>query len=150
MPMNPEFDDAHAAAIYRAIALRFFARYVAARTNADYRGGDVPDHGPLQTERDADERYHRAAEGCVKEAAESADAALALVEFAGVLAADKLIGELTQAPVNDERDAYHQARALANVAGWINSMIMTELVEREPAFRRGPVAVPPNDSGSAA
>src|SRR5947208_15493879 len=33
--------------------------------------------------------------------------ALALVRFAGVIAADRLIGEAMQEPVNDERDAYH-------------------------------------------
>ena len=61
----------------------------------DHRGGDLPDHGPLSTEKDADDRYQAAADGCVIEAADSTDAALALVHFAGVLAADRLIGEVT-------------------------------------------------------
>jgi hypothetical protein len=40
-------------------------------------------------------------------------------------------------PVNDERDAYHQACALANVAGWINKLALDELVEQELAKRGG-------------
>ena len=71
------------------------------------------------------------------EAADSADAALALVHFAGVLAADRLIGEVTLEPVNDEWDAYHQARALANVAGWINKLAINEFVEQQLAKRGG-------------
>ena len=71
------------------------------------------------------------------EAAYSADAALALVHFAGVIAADKLIGEVLQEPVNDERDAYHQVRALANVAGWVNKIAMDEFVEQLRAKRGG-------------
>ena len=52
---------------------------------------------------------------------------------------------------SDERDAYHQAVALANAAGWINKIAIDEYVERIRAARRGPVAVPPNDNdGDAA
>ena len=133
MSTKNEFDDLHAAEIYRAIALRFYSRYVEARHSAEFRGGDLPDHGRLPTTGDADDRYAAAADGCVVEAAGSTDAALALVHFAGVIAADRLTGEVTQEPVNDERDAYHQAVALANVAGWINKIATNELVERERA-----------------
>jgi hypothetical protein len=108
-------------------------------------------YGPLPTEREADDRYQIEADGCVIEAADSAEAALALVRFAGVIAADRLIGEAMEEPVNDERDAYHQAVALANAAGWINKIAIDEYVERIRAARRGPVAVPPNDNdGDAA
>jgi hypothetical protein len=128
---NPKYHDHHAAGIYRAIALRFHMRYVQARLSAEHRGGDLPDHGRLPTLLDADERYNDAIEGMIVEAPDSADAALALVHFAGVLAADRLIGEITQEPVDDEQDAYHQSRALASVAGWLNNKAVGELIKRE-------------------
>jgi hypothetical protein len=127
----PKEDNPHVAGVYRAIALRFYCRYVEARENAEYQSGDLPDHGPLLNQGEADRRYAVAAEGCLIEDPASAEAALALVHFAGVLAADRLIGEITQEPVNDERDAYHQARALANVAGWLNERAIEELVKQE-------------------
>src|ERR1700716_744182 len=117
----PKLNDLHVAD-YRAIALRFYSRYVEARLSAEHRGGDRPDHGRIPSEREADDRYQAVADGCVIEAADSADAALALVHFAGILAADRLIGEVMQQPVNEERDAYHQALALANVAGGLNRL----------------------------
>ena len=52
-------------------------------------------------------------------------------QVAGILAADRFIGEITQEPVNDERDAYHQSRALADLARWINQLAIDELVEQE-------------------
>jgi len=93
----PNHTDPHVAEIYQAIALRFYKRYVEARRSAEHRGGDLPDHGRLPTEREADDRYAAAADGCVIEAPDTADAALALVHFAGVIAADRLTGEVTQA-----------------------------------------------------
>jgi hypothetical protein len=57
--------------------------------------------------------------------------ALALVEFAGVLAADRFVGEITNEPIDDERDAYHQSRAPADVARWFNNRLIDELVEQE-------------------
>jgi hypothetical protein len=142
MTTKTEFANPHAAEIYQAIALRFYSRYIEARRSAEHRGGDLPDHGPLPTEREADDRYQAAADGCVIETADSADSALALVHFAGVIAADKLTGEVTQEPVDDERDAYHQVRALANVAGWINKLALNEFVEKELAKRKGGEAQP--------
>jgi hypothetical protein len=127
---DPKHHDPHVAEIYQAIALRFYSRYVEARHSAKFRGEDLPDHGRLPTTGEADDRYGVAADGCVIEAADSADAALALVHFAGVIAADRLTGEVTQEPVNDERDAYHQVVALANVAGWINKLAIAEFAER--------------------
>ena len=146
----PKLDDPHVAEIYRAIALRFHARYLDARRSAEHRGGDLQGYGPLPTQREADERYQAEADSCVIQTADSADAALALVRFAGVIAADHLISEVTLEPVNDERDAYHQAVALANAAGWLNQVAIEEYIERTKGARRGPVAVPPNDNGGGA
>ena len=133
MATKTKLDDPHAAGIYRAIALRFYSRYVEARDSAKFRGGDLPDHGRRPTQSEADERYNAAVEDCIVEAPHSADAALALVEFAGILAADRLIAEITLQPVNDERDAYHQALALANAAGWLNRRALNELAEQQRA-----------------
>ena len=130
---DAKYHDRHAAGIYRAIALRFYCRYVEARQSAEFRGGDLPDHGRRPTQPEADERYNAAVEDCIVEAPDSADAALALVHFAGILAADRLIGEVMQQPVNDERDAYHQALALANAAGWLNRRALNELAEQQRA-----------------
>jgi len=130
---DAKYHDRHAAGIYRAIALRFYCRYVDMRDSAEFRGGDLPDHGRRPTQPEADERYNAAVEDCIVEAPDSADAVLALVHFAGILAADRLIGEVTQQPVNEERDAYHQALALANVAGWLNRLALNELAEQQRA-----------------
>ena len=46
-------------------------------------------------------------------------------------AADRFVGTITNEPINDERDAYHQSRALADMARWINSRLYDELVEQE-------------------
>ena len=130
---DAKYHDPLAAGVYKAIALRFYSRYVEARQSAEFRGGDLPDHGRRPTQPEADERYNAAVEDCIVEAPDSADAALALVHFAGILAADRLIGEVTQQPVNEERDAYHQALALANVAGWLNRLALNELAEQQRA-----------------
>ena len=125
-PANPQ-----AAGIYRAIALRFYSRYVEARENAERHGGDLSGYGSQHDAREADERYKAAIDEAIGEIPESIDAALALAHFAGILAADRFIGEITQEPVNDERDAYHQSRALADLARWINQLAIDELVEQE-------------------
>ena len=67
----------------------------------------------------------------IGETPDSTEAALALVEFAGILAADRFVGTITNEPINDERDAYHQSRALADVARWINNRLYDELAEQE-------------------
>ena len=120
-----------AAGIYRAIALRFYSRYVEARENAERHGGDLSGYGSQHDAREADERYKVAIDEAIGETPESIDAALALAHFAGILAADRFVGEITQEPVNDERDAYHQSRALADLARWINQLAIDELVEQE-------------------
>ena len=121
----------HSAGLYRAMARRFYSRYVEMRESAHHRGGDLTDHGRLDTEREADQRYLAAVEEWLWETPDSAEAALALVEFAGILAADRFVGTITNEPINDERDAYHQSRALADVARWINSRLYDELAEQE-------------------
>ena len=120
-----------AAGIYRAIALRFYSRHVEARENAERHGGDLSGYGSQHDAREADERYKVAIDEAIGETPESIDAALALAHFAGILAADRFIGEITQEPVNDERDAYHQSRALADLARGINQLAIDELVEQE-------------------
>ena len=59
------------------------------------------------------------------------------MEFAGILAVDRLAGEVMRLPVNDERDAFHQSLALANAGGWLNKIATAEFVERERAVLRG-------------
>ena len=45
-PRHPDHDP-HAAGLYQAIALRFYARYMDARRLAEFRGEDLPD-GAIQ------------------------------------------------------------------------------------------------------
>ena len=52
----------HSAGLYRAMALRFYSRYVEMRESAHHRGGDLTGHGRLDTEREADQRYLAAVE----------------------------------------------------------------------------------------
>jgi hypothetical protein len=123
--------DESVAGLYQAMALRFYCRYVQMRNAAKSRGGDLTDYGPLPTERDAFERYEAAVEEWLGEPPDSADAAEALVIFAGILAADRLVGEVTRDYVNDERDAYHQCRALALVSSWTGKRSIDEAVAWE-------------------
>ena len=68
----------------------------------------------------------------------SATAALALVELAGGITADRFLGEVLRDQVMaEERDAFYQTIALANVAGWINKLAMGELVERVERAKLG-------------
>jgi hypothetical protein len=139
---NPDH-DAHAAGLYRAMALRFYARYVDMRSHAEFRGGDLEGHGPLHTSLKASEQYQLAIEEWLWEPAETANATLALVEFAGVIAADKLLGEVLREgrPVSDERDAFHQTIALAAVSGRLNEHSMKEWLDRRQAAY-GPSGMP--------
>lgn len=109
---DPRFLDKHTAALYRAMALRFYSRYVDMRHNAECRGGDLTDYGPLPTLAETDKRYEAAVADCIVETPDSADAVLALVKFAGILAADRLIGEITHEHVNDERGRRSGKRCL--------------------------------------
>jgi hypothetical protein len=47
---DPKYHDRHTAGIYRAIALRFYCRYVEMRHSAEHEGGDLSAHGRLPTD----------------------------------------------------------------------------------------------------
>ena len=143
-----KYDDRHTAGIYRAIALRFYCRYVGMRHSAEHCGADLSAHGGLPTERDAGDQYTAAIEEWLWEVPASATAALALVEFAGVVTADRFLGEVLHDQVlAEERDAFYQTVALSTAAGWLNRLAMNELVERS---RGGLAVVPSDDDGDAA
>jgi hypothetical protein len=147
-PSRDPNHDQHAAEIYRAIALRFHARYMDARLCAEHRGGDLPDADPLLTQAETSERYQRAAWDCVIESADSADSALALVEFAAVIAADRLVGEALRqgGAACEEMDAFHQVAALANAGAWLNNLAMSAWLEKRRAAY-GPGGMPkPGDA----
>jgi len=128
---DPKYHDRHTAGIYRAIALRFYCRYVEMRDSAEHYGGDLPDHGKLPTPADAADQYTASVERWLWEAPASATAALALVEFAGVVTADRFLGEVLRDQVMaEERDAFYQTVALSTAAEWLNKLALNELVER--------------------
>ena len=129
---DAKYHDRHAAGIYRAIALRFYCRYVDMRDSAEHYGADLTaSHGRLPTARDAADQYTASVERWLWEAPASATAALALVEFAGVITADRFLGEVLRDQIMaEERDAFYQTIALATAAGWINRLALNELVER--------------------
>jgi hypothetical protein len=62
-------------------------------------------------------------------------AALAFAEFAGVITADRVVGEalLRDQVVSEERDAFYQTVVIATVAQWINKQALHELVDKERA-----------------
>ena len=113
--------DKQAAGLYRAIALRFYSRYVVARRHVEFLGQDLPDAEPLMTELEASERYKRAVDDWVSEPPATIDAVCALVEFANVIAADRVVAEALRepGPVSDEKDALHQTIALGAAAEWL-------------------------------
>ena len=149
---DPKYHDRHAADIYRAIALRFHLPYVDMRHSAEHYGADLTAaHGRRPTEAQASDQYTDAIDEWLWEPAQSATAALALVEFAGVITADRFLGEVLRDQVmGQERDAFYQTVALSNAAEWINRLALKELVLRSKEARRGPVAVPPSDNGGDA
>src|SRR3981081_4392419 len=129
---DPKYHDRHAADIYRAIALRFYCRYVDMRHSAEHYGADLTaSHGKLPTARDAADQYTDDLAERLWEPPQSATAALALVEFAGVVTADRFLGEVLRDQVMaEERDAFYQTVALSTAAQWLNRLAMNELVER--------------------
>ena len=50
---DPKDHNPHVAEIYRAMALRFYSRYLDARRYADHHGSDLQGYGPLPTERES-------------------------------------------------------------------------------------------------
>ena len=73
---NPDHDR-HAAGVYQAIALRFYARYVDARQSAEFRGNDIEGAEPLVTQLEASERYQEAVAEWVSQRPDTMDAVLA-------------------------------------------------------------------------
>ena len=146
---DAKYHDRHAAGIYRAIALRFYCRYVDMRDSAEHYGADLTaSHGRLPTSREVTDQYTDAIEEWLWERPASATAALALVEFAGVITADRFLGEvLRDQVIAEERDAFYQTVALSNAAEWINRLALNELAARSLG---GLAVVPPNDNGDAA
>jgi hypothetical protein len=132
-------NDPLAAGIYKAIAFRFYCRYVDMRESAEHCGADLSAHGdPCSTPRAATDQYLAAIEEWLWERPDTAEAALALVEFAGVVTADRFLGEVLRDQVMaEERDAFYQTIALATAAEWINRLALQELVEREQAKLKG-------------
>src|SRR3977135_3306539 len=129
---DAKYHDRHAAGVYKAIALRFYSRYVEARQSDEFRGADLPpSHGRLPTSREVTDQYTDAIEEWLWERPASATAALALVEFAGVVTADRFLGEvLRDQVIAEERDAFYQTIALSIAAEWINKLALNELAER--------------------
>jgi hypothetical protein len=140
---NPDH-DAHAAGMYRAIALRFYCRYVDARKQAAFCGEDIEGAEPLPTPADASDRYQSAVADWLTEPPSTSTAALSLVEFAAVIAVDKLVDAATRgySPISDEKDALHQTLALAAVGDWLNREVVTRdwLDRRVAAY--GPGGMP--------
>src|SRR3979411_472903 len=139
------YEDEHVAGVYRALSLRFHIRYIDLLMDADNFAGKAIDHGLLPTRR-----YRRAVDEWVRRPAESAHAALALVEFAGVLAADRLTSDVLRDTLpSAEIDAHDQAVALAAVAEWLNrralveqGVIVDEQAEPAPAAAKDGEAQP--------
>ena len=129
---DPKYHDRHAADVYRAIALRFYCRYVDMRNSAEHYGADLTaTHSRLPTSRDATEQYLAAIDEWLWEIPESATAALALTEFAGVVTADRFLGEvLRDQIIAEERDAFYQTVVISAAANWINKLALNELTER--------------------
>ena len=115
-------EDEHVAGVYRALSLRFLIRYVDMLSSTDSFAGKTIDHGLLPTRR-----YRRAVDEWVRKPLESAHAALALIEFAGVLASDRLTsGVLRDTLPSAEMDAADQTVALMAAAGWLNGRALGE------------------------
>jgi hypothetical protein len=125
---DPKYHDHHAAGIYRAI---FYCRYVDMRDSAEHHGADLTaTHGRLPTAREVTEQYLAAVDEWLWERPESTVAALALVEFAGVVTADRFLGEvLRDQMIAEERDAFYQTVVISTVAEWINKLALNEMVE---------------------
>jgi hypothetical protein len=128
-------EDEHVAGVYRALSLRFLIRYIDMLSSTDSFAGKTIDHGLLPARR-----YRRAVDEWVRKPAESAHAALALVEFAGALAADRLSAVLRDTLPSAEMDAADQAAALTAVAEWLNRPALGERAD----WQQPP---PPADGG---
>src|SRR5438045_9792883 len=119
---DPKYHDRHAADVYRAIALRFYCRYVDMRNSAEHYGADLTaTHSRLPTSRDATEQYVAAIDEWLWEAPQAATAALALTEVAGVVTADRFLGEeLRDQVIAEDRAAGYQTFGISAVATLIH------------------------------
>src|SRR5205807_8010930 len=131
------------------IARRFYGRHVDMRNSAEHYGADLrATHNRSPTSRDATEQYLAAIDEWLWEQPESATAALALAEFAGVVTADRFLGEvLRDQIIAEERDAFYQTVAISAVANWINRLALNELAEKSRCKLR---PVPNDDDPDAA
>ena len=116
---DPKYHDKHAADIYRAIALRFYCRYVDMRHSAENCGADLTgSHGRLPTGLEATEQYTDALEERLWEPPETATAALGWSSSPGssppIGSLDEVLGDQVMA---EERDAFYQTIALPNPDG---------------------------------
>jgi len=129
--------DYNAAALYKAIAARAFHRFINFRSTAEYHGAELPEYGIAPTEGEAGERYERLVEEWIWEPVTTAAHAMALVQFANCIAADKLMARVggEGGPVSEETDALHQLIALSAAASWMmphaNREGMTRLRQEE-------------------
>jgi hypothetical protein len=82
----------------------------------------------------------------VSQRPDTMDAVLALTEFVGVIAADKLVGEALResGPVSDERDALHQIIAISAIGEWLNCLAQREWLDRREAVY-GPGGMAPRE-----
>src|SRR5436190_4263833 len=82
-----------AAGIYRAIALRFYSRYVEARENAERHGGDLSGYGSQHDAREADERYKAAIDEAIgqRDAYHQSRSLADLARWINQLAIDELV-----------------------------------------------------------
>jgi hypothetical protein len=96
----------------------------------------------------ASERYQEAVAEWVSQRPETADAVLALTEFVGVVAADKLVGEALResGPVSDEKDALHQVIAINAIGDWLAGRALREWGDRR-VTAYGPSGMTPRDKG---
>jgi len=111
-------------------------------------GSDIEGAEPLVTQLEASERYQEAvAEWVLGERPETADAVLALTEFVGVIAADKLVGDALRevGPVSEEKDALHQIIAFEAIGEWLSGPAQREWLDRRQAAY-GPSGMAPQET----
>lgn len=128
--------DKQAAGIYRALALRALTRYSDFRESAEFYGQPMADLGELPAMSDVYAWYADAVQTWVFEPCGTATAATALIEFAGLLAAEQIRdGYGYGGPIATEKDNLHQVVALAAVINWLRPQTYEEALpqQRKPA-----------------
>jgi hypothetical protein len=121
---DPKYHDRHTAAIYRAIALRFYCRYVQMRHSAEHYGADLnATHGRLPSEREVVDQYTAAikANGFGKPLHQRRS------RWSSSPGSSRPIGSLAvlrDQIIAEERDAFYQTVALSTAAEWLNRLAM--------------------------